>query len=94
VVAQIRFGKREKKLPFVPSVGEVRRLLKAVTNVKHRTALLTIDAAGLRISEALSLVASDVDSEPWTLARISRGLLVKSGPHPCPWREDEIDDVA
>src|SRR4029077_14603470 len=42
--------------------AEVERLLKAVGDLKLRTALMTIYAAGLRISEAMRLTAQDIDS--------------------------------
>ncbi|MBI4882040.1 MAG: tyrosine-type recombinase/integrase [Planctomycetes bacterium] len=72
VVKAIPFGKREKKVPVVLSVDEVRRVLKAVVNEKQRAALLTIYAAGLRLSEAIGLVVSDIDSERMVV-RIRQG---------------------
>jgi len=62
LIPQIPHGRREKKLPVVLSIEEVRRLIHAVRNVKHRTALMTIYAGGLRLSEGLSLEIADMDS--------------------------------
>jgi integrase/recombinase XerD len=72
VVEQIPFPKQESKLPVVLSVDEVARLLRAVTNLKHRTVLLTLYGAGLRLSEALALSVTDVDSARMVL-RVQQG---------------------
>ena len=63
VIAHIPYPRTTKKLPTVLSAEEVTRLLRAVRNAKHRAVLITIYAAGLRISEALALKVSDIDSE-------------------------------
>ena len=61
-IEHIPHAKREKKLPAVLSVAEVRCLLKAVPNAKHRAVLMTIYAGGLRLSEGIGLKVADVDS--------------------------------
>jgi site-specific recombinase XerD len=66
-IAQIPHARREKKLPVVLSVKEVRGLLRAVQNLKHRTALMTIYGGGLRLSEGIGLEVSDIDSERMVL---------------------------
>ena len=71
-VEHIPFPKQEKKLPVVLSPHEVARLLRTLDNLKHRTLLMTIYAAGLRLSEALHLAVSDIDSQRMVL-RIRRG---------------------
>ena len=63
LVPEIPFPRGMKKLPTVLSPDEVARLLRAVRQPKHRAVLMTIYAAGLRISEALALKVSDIDSE-------------------------------
>lgn len=55
--------KKSKKLPYVLSKEEILSILGHVSNLKHKTVLLTIYSAGLRISEALSLACSDIDSK-------------------------------
>lgn len=50
------------RLPEVLSREEVEQLLMAVDDVKHRTVLMTIYAAGLRITEALNLRVRHMDS--------------------------------
>jgi integrase/recombinase XerD len=63
LIPEIPYPRHSKKLPTVLSHEEVARLLQAVRQPKHHAVLATIYAAGLRISEALSLKVSDIDSE-------------------------------
>ena len=60
------------KLPVVLSREEVARLLAAVDNLKHQTALSVAYGAGLRASEVVSLKVSDIDSQRMTL-RVEQG---------------------
>ena len=62
----------DQKLPVVLAPDEVQRFLDQVTGVKHRAVLLTCYGAGLRISEAVSLKPSDVDSHRM-LIRVEHG---------------------
>lgn len=55
--------RREHKLPNVLSKEEVKAILDALTNIKHRTMLSLIYACGLRRSELLNLKIGDVDSK-------------------------------
>ena len=59
-------------LPVVLSREEVARLLAAVTNRKHQTALSVAYGAGLRASEVIALKVGDIDSERMTL-RVEQG---------------------
>jgi len=59
-------------LPVVLSREEVARLLAAVTNLKHQTALSVAYGAGLRASEVIALKVGDIDSERMTL-RVEQG---------------------
>jgi integrase len=61
-----------RKLPVVLSREEVARLLAAVDNLKHQTALSVAYGAGLRVSEVVSLKISHIDSQRMTL-RIEQG---------------------
>ena len=54
--------KQPRKLPVVPSPEEVARFLDAVRIIRNRAVLTTCYAAGLRISEAVGLRPSDIDS--------------------------------
>lgn len=55
--------RKERSLPNVFSEDEVKRLLSAIENVKHKTMIMLIYSAGLRISELLSLKAEHIDSK-------------------------------
>ncbi len=61
-----------KKLPVVLSMEEVARFLGAIRNPKHRALLMTMYAAGLRVSEAVSLRVTDIDSKRM-LIRVRQG---------------------
>jgi len=62
----------EEKLPVVLAPDEVQCFLDQVTGVKYRAVLLTCYGAGLRISEAVSLKPSDIDSHRM-LIRVEHG---------------------
>ena len=51
---------REKRLPNVLSKEEVKSILEAPTNLKHRAMLSLIYACGLRRSELLNLTLTDI----------------------------------
>lgn len=61
-VDQIPYPRREHRLPWIPSREEILRFLAAVPNIKHRAALMTCYAAGLRLSEVVALRPADIDS--------------------------------
>jgi integrase/recombinase XerD len=61
-IALIHRHKREKKLPNVLSKEEVKKILEAHANIKHRAMLSIIYACSLRRSELLNLKISDIDS--------------------------------
>ncbi|MBK8196566.1 MAG: tyrosine-type recombinase/integrase [Lewinellaceae bacterium] len=60
-------SRREKRLPAVLSVVEALALVNTPRNLKHRTILRLLYACGLRVSEALALQVSDVDSQRMVL---------------------------
>ena len=62
VVKHIPFGHTPKTLPNVLGSEEVARLIACVRVPKHRAVLLTLYAAGLRLTEATNLKIQDVDS--------------------------------
>ncbi len=55
--------KREKLLPNVLSKEEVKMILEAHSNIKHRMMLSLIYSCGLRRSELLNLKPIDIDSK-------------------------------
>ncbi len=54
---------REKKLPAVLSVAEVRLILDCLRRPHYRVCLTTIYSCGLRLREGVSLQVSDIDGE-------------------------------
>ena len=65
-------GRQAKKLPVVLSKDEVARFLGAVDNFKHRVILTVCYATGLRISEAVRLKATAIDSKRMVI-RVEQG---------------------
>ncbi|NBX75012.1 MAG: integrase [Proteobacteria bacterium] len=55
------------KLPDILSSDEVQKIIQSVKGIKYRTLLMVIYSAGLRVSEALNLKISDIDSDRMTL---------------------------
>ncbi len=64
--------RRAHKLPIVLSPEEVSRFFESVPSLKYRAALMTCYGAGPRISEAVALKVSDIDSSRMLL-RIEEG---------------------
>jgi site-specific recombinase XerD len=54
---------REKKLPVVLSIAEVRRILNCIRRPQYRVCLSTIYACGLRVREGVHLQVGNIDSE-------------------------------
>ena len=71
-IRRIPYQKTGRKLPVVLSQGEVKALLETLKNLKHRALLMTIYAAGLRVSEVVNLRVRDIDSGRQML-RIDQG---------------------
>jgi integrase/recombinase XerD len=61
-----------QKLPVVLSPEEVFQFLGSIGNTKHRAILTTCYAAGLRISEAIHLKPTDIDSQRMVI-RVEQG---------------------
>lgn len=57
----LKFGRREQRLPVVLSHGEIVRMLEGTVNFKHRLMLAVAYGAGLRVSEVTALRVRDVD---------------------------------
>ena len=62
-IGNIPRPKKEKQLPVVLSQEEVVKILDAVENLKHKTLLMLIYSAGLRVGEAVRLKIEDIDSQ-------------------------------
>jgi integrase/recombinase XerD len=61
-IERIPFPRREKKLPLILSCEEVKALLEAPRNLRHRTLLAIMYGCGLRVAEVTQLKVSDIDS--------------------------------
>jgi len=55
--------KKPITLPSVLSIKEISKILQVTKNIKHKTMLLLIYSAGLRLGELLNLKIGDIDSE-------------------------------
>jgi integrase/recombinase XerD len=62
-IQQLRYGKREKRLPTVLSKKEVFTVFSVTPNLKHRTILMTLYSTGVRASELTRLCVNDIDSK-------------------------------
>jgi integrase/recombinase XerD len=69
---RIAYAREPRKLPVVLGAEEVVRFLEAVTNLKHRIALTTAYATGLRAAEVASLKLADIDSSRMVV-RVAQG---------------------
>src|ERR1700681_4033398 len=69
---RISYARAPSKLPVVLSADEVVRFLEAIPSLKSRTALTTVYAAGLRVSELVLLKITDIDSQRMVI-RVEQG---------------------
>ncbi len=63
MIEHIPYPRHEQKLLVVLSPTEVAALFQNTPNLKHRAILMTIYAAGLRVSELISLPVTDIDRQ-------------------------------
>ncbi len=70
--ARIPLPRKADPLPAILSPDEVARLLAAIPDPRMRTLLTTVYAAGLRVSEAVGLQVTDIDSARMTI-RVREG---------------------
>lgn len=62
-IEKVHRPRREKKLPNVLSKEEIKLILNAHSNLKHKTMLSLLYSCGLRRSELLNLKPLDIDSK-------------------------------
>lgn len=92
---------REKKLPTVTSIFEIEKLLEAPDvgtdlGIRDRSILEVIYAAGLRVSEAVSIDIDKFDLEKKELQVIGKGSkprIVLIGAHSVRWLRRYLIDV-
>jgi integrase/recombinase XerD len=74
---RIVYAREPRKLPVVLGAAEVVRFLDAVANLKHRIALITACATGLRAAEVVRLKIADIDSSRMVI-RVEHGKSLPS----------------
>jgi len=80
---QLLRAQRERRLPAVLSVEEVRRTLGCVRTVHNAVFLTTVYSCGLRLQEGLHLEVSDIDSARM-MVHVHRGKGAKDRYVPLP----------
>ncbi len=63
IIEGISRPQKESKLPNVLSQKEILKIFSRVHNLKHKTLLMLIYSAGLRVGESVRLKISDIDGE-------------------------------
>jgi integrase/recombinase XerD len=76
-------ARKEKRLPDVLSIDEVRRLIAAVRTHQYRTYFWTVYSLGLRLAEGLHLQVGDIDSARM-MVHVHRGKGAKDRYVPLP----------
>ena len=69
---KIPYAKKPRKRPVILSMDEVCAFLTAISNLKHRVAVMMAYATGLRTSEVLHLRIGDIDSKRMMI-RVNQG---------------------
>jgi len=87
-IERIPFPRRERKLPLILSRDEVKAVLEAPLDLRHRTMLAILYAAGLRVSEVTRLKVADIDGTRNVLwVRSGKGRKDRQGLLPPKLRE-------
>lgn len=82
-VGDIAIPKRPQRIPELLNRAEVRSILEAPENLKHRTLLMTCYSCGLRLSELIHIRVRDIDGER-RLLRVEQGKGAKDRLVPMP----------
>ena len=65
---------KDKKLPVVLSKEEVKKILDASSNIKHKSILMLMYSGGLRVGEVIKLKPEDIDpNRKLIYIRVSKG---------------------
>jgi site-specific recombinase XerD len=70
--SRLPFQRRPHALPEILGPGEVRALLAACPNLKHRIAIMTAYGCGLRLAEVLALRPEHIDAQRMVI-RVENG---------------------
>ncbi len=60
---KIKRPKKEKKLPVVHSLEQIKKIIKAPINLKHRLILMLVYSAGTRVSETAKIKIQNLNIE-------------------------------
>jgi len=71
-IKRMPYQRKRRNLPEILAPEEVTAILDACGNLKHRAVLMTSYSGGLRLSETLGLLPSDIDSKRM-LIRVEQG---------------------
>lgn len=63
----LRFAKRNKKIPVILSRKEIHKIITSIKNKKHKLIISLAYGAGLRVSEVANLRVGDLDFEQKTI---------------------------
>ena len=74
----VKAPKSEKKLPTVLTKEEIKKMLNAVENPKHKLLIEFMYSAGLRVSECVSLKINDLDLME-KMGKIMHGKATRKG---------------
>lgn len=64
---EVPLPRLKKKLPYVLSAQEIRKMIEGTQNIKHRIIIELLYSTGIRLSELLELTIEDIDSEGSTI---------------------------
>jgi phage terminase large subunit-like protein len=101
MVDRIPYARKQRQLPVILSADEVVRFLAAVPNLKHRTALMTAYAAGLRIVAEVNNGGDMVEAtirmvDPnvsYNKVHASRGKVIRAEPVAALYEQGRIHHV-
>jgi integrase/recombinase XerD len=63
VIPTVIYPRKSTKLPPVMSAAEIKALIDAVSNIKHRTIIVLLYSTGMRLGEIARLKITDIDSK-------------------------------
>lgn len=78
MIEHIPYPPHEQKLPVVLSPTEVTALFEGTENLKHHAILMTMYAAGLRVSEVIRLQLADLDSSRPRSSGCVKGRVIRT----------------
>lgn len=56
----VPFAKKSKKLPYVPTDSEIKRVIHSISSIKHRCIVMILYGTGIRVNELIQLTWADI----------------------------------